>query len=98
MAAITSTVLSSIEKHCPKRERMKTNRFVSVYDEQDHIEFQIEEPSEWCCTCRIDTGTIHLVGPLHPLGWSESDQHDHIVCRQGPDKTFRIQIERASQS
>ena len=98
MAAITSTVLSSIEKHCPKKGRMKTTRYANVSDEQDQIEYQIAEPSEWSCNCYIDAGRIHMVGPLDPPGSTLSDQHDRIVCRQGPDKTFRVQLERAYQS
>lgn len=38
-----------------------------------------------------------MVGPLHPLEQSQSSQHDRIVCRQGQDKTFRVQLEVVSQ-
>ena len=67
MAAITSTVLSNIEKHCPKKGRMETTRFVSVFDERDPVEYRIVGPFDWSCTCYIDAGTLRMVGPLRPL-------------------------------
>ncbi len=37
-----------------------------------------------------------MLGPIRPLEHLLSDQHDHILCRQGPDKTFRVQHVRRS--
>ncbi len=77
---------------------MKTNRFVSVYDVPDHVEFQIAEPFEWSCTCYIDAGTLRMVGPLRPLERPQSNLHDHIVRRQERDNLFQVQVVRGHSS
>ena len=77
---------------------MITTRYASVWSVPDHVEFQIAEQSEWSCNCCIDAGTVRMLGPIHPLEQPQSSQHDRIVCRQGQDKTFRVQLERAHRS
>ena len=91
METITSTVLGNIEKLCPKKGRMKTTRFVSVFDERDPVEYRIVGPFDWSCTCYIDAGTLRMVGPLRPLEKTQSDQHDDNSGSdtQGPDNPYQ---------
>ena len=72
---------------------MKTNRFVSVYDERDPVEYRIAGPFDWSCTCYIDAGTLHMVGPLRPLEQPLSDQRDDNLGSgtQEPDSPCRNQ-------
>ena len=76
------------------KSHMKTNRFVSVWDVPDQVEFQIVEPFEWSCTCYIDAGTLHMVGPLRPLEWPLSNPHGDIsgsdIQEQGNPCQLRV--------
>ncbi len=73
---------------------MNTERFVSVWDVPEQIEFQITEPSEWSCICYIDSGRIYMVGPLDPPELTLFDQHDRIVCTQERDNPCHIRLVR----
>ena len=57
---------------------MKTTRFVSVYDEQDHIEFQIVGPFELPDTYCIEKGMIRMPAPLDPPESTLPGQHGRI--------------------
>ena len=81
----------SIQEPEMQLDDMKTNRFVNVYDEPDPVEYRIVGPFDWSCTCYIDAGTLHMVGPLRPLEQTQSAQRDDISGSgtQGPDNLCR---------